>query len=112
MTTENELKILRHSLGTDWEGNLTWHRNFYDPAGEDISICESLLAKGYMTKEKTPTAFIGNNLFYVTEKGKQFVRENEPVKKVLTRSQERYRKFIRENSCLDFGEWLKKGWYK
>lgn len=110
--TETELKILRHSLGTDWEGNVRWDRNYFDPGGEDLKICESLLAQGYMCKAKTKTAFIGNNLFYVTEAGKQYVREHEPQKKVLTRSQERYRKFLNADSCLDFGEWLKRGWYK
>jgi len=107
---ENELKILRHSLGTDWEGDLTWHRNYFDPGGEDIKICESLLARGLMTKAKT--AFIGNNLYYVTEAGKQFVRENIIQKPKLSRSKERYRKYLQEDSCLDFGEWLKKGRYK
>lgn len=65
-----------------------------------------------MIKAKTKTAFIGNNLFHVTEAGKQFIRDNEVPKKVLSRGQKRYREYLREDSCLNFGEWLKKGWYK
>jgi len=44
----------------------------------------------------------------VTDAGKAVVRLHAPLKKRLTKSQERYRRFLDADSGLRFGEWLKR----
>ena len=43
----------------------------------------------------------------VTEEGKQYVREHSPKPPKLSRSAERYRRWLRSGADMPFGDWLR-----
>ena len=81
------------------------YRNHYCAGPSDEPTCRSLVEMGYMR------VFRPNEPPYyncsVTEAGKEAVRRESPPPPRLTRSQRRYRKFLKADTGRNFGEWLK-----
>lgn len=106
MTTE-QLQILQHALGLDEYGQGTMYRNHFCAGSDDEPICRELVAMGYMrvfAPNESPLPYYN---CMVTEAGKVAVLRESPKPPKLTRSQRRYREFLRADSGVSFIEWLK-----
>ena len=106
---DKKLHILQHSLGLDQHGNGSQYRNHFvtGPGSNDFDACRALVSEGLMT-ERAPSELTGGDvLFIVTPKGVDFVALNSPEPPKLTRSQKRYREFLKSDCGYSFGEWLR-----
>ena len=103
--TSKQLEILQHSLGVDQYGQGEMCRNHFCAGGDDEDTCRELVAMGYMT------TFTRSYLPYynctVTDAGKRAMLAESPKSPILTRGQQRYRAYLKADSGLSFGEWLK-----
>jgi hypothetical protein len=103
--TPEQLHILQHALGLDQYGQGTMYRNHYVGGERE---CRPLVAMGYMIERPASELTGGAPLFHVTEAGKTAVREQSPKPPKLTRSQKRYREYLKVADLFDgFGQWLK-----
>ena len=111
--SQKQLNILRHAIGYDDAGNDRWHgaaedarRNHFvtGPGSTDFPDCAALVAKGFMTDQGPHPVAGGDHCFSVTTEGRQCVALHQPKPRKLTRSQERYRRFLRVGDC--FGSFL------
>jgi hypothetical protein len=103
--TPAQLHTLQHALGVDQYGQGEMFRNHY-VGGE--TECRPLVALSFMTEHR-PSELTGGDLWFrVTDAGKHAVRDLSPAPPKLTRSQRRYREFLKEDSGLTFGEWMKR----
>ncbi|EQM87204.1 hypothetical protein L681_20810 [Stenotrophomonas maltophilia MF89] len=106
-----ELHILRHALGVG-DGVLERsYRNHFvtGEGGADHQHCMALVARGYMVQRAGNAITGGDDLFTVNEAGRAAVQEHTPPLPKLTRSQQRYQQFLRYDSGVTFGEYLR-GW--
>lgn len=106
---DKKLHILQHSLGLDQYGQGRQYRDHFvtGPGSKDYDNCRELVDEGLM-KEYPPSQLTGgDSLFRVTPKGIDFVAINSPAPPKLTRSQKRYRKWLKSDCGRCFGEWLK-----
>lgn len=103
------LHILRHSLGLDDKGRGCAYRNHFatGPDGDDFKLCQELVSLGYMKDRGTQCMWGGMHAFAVTEEGYKAEEQFRPVEK-LTRSQRRYRSWLKADCGMSFGEWLKR----
>lgn len=71
----NDLDILRHSLGLNQNGNGRSYRNYFvtGPGSDDYAICMSLVERGLMTRSKGNAITGGDDVFRVTEAGRAYV---------------------------------------
>lgn len=104
--TKEQLHILQHSLGLDDFGKDRYYkdgreyygfmpnRNHFCAGGKDADTCREMVALGWMTQHVTTEVFRDYNCS-VTEAGKDVVRQQSPKPPNLTRSQERYRRYLR-----------------
>jgi hypothetical protein len=70
-----KLSLLAHALGGYIEDQ--WYRNFFDAdeKHKDYPTLEALCDDGLMTRRDPPVFCMGSGILYiVTEKGKQFLR--------------------------------------
>ncbi|WP_313178937.1 hypothetical protein [Stenotrophomonas sp.] len=106
-----ELQILRHALGVGDGGLERSYRNHYvtGEGGADHQHCLALVARGYMVQRAGNAITGGDDLFTVTDAGRAEVKERTPPPPKLTRSQQRYQQFLRYDSGVTFGEFLR-GW--
>ena len=104
--TPRQLEILQHALGLDLYGQGEMYRNHFCAGSDDEPVCRELIALGYMQQHRTTEVFPYFNCS-VTEAGKQAVKENSPKPRKLTRSQRRYRDWLRADCGVSFGQWLK-----
>ena len=113
-----QLIILRHAIGYDDNGNdrypnarsMDERRNRFvtDSASADGENCQHLVAQGWMADHGPQNGMGGMNYYTVTAEGENVVRMHKPLKAQLTASQRRYRDYLRADSGLRFGEWLKR----
>lgn len=108
---EAELHILRHALGVGEHGWERSYRNHFvtGPGGADHQHCMALVARGFMVQRAGNAITGGSDLFNVTQAGRAAVQEHTPPRPKLTRSQQRYQQFLRNDSGVTFGEYLR-GW--
>jgi hypothetical protein len=113
---DRELEILRHALGYDSAGNDRYHgaptderRNRFvtGPGSDDWATCQSCVAEQWMVDAGTSPLLGGDHLFQVTDAGRALVLKHKPAQPKLSRSQQRYRRFLRVDCGMRFGEWLK-----
>lgn len=104
--TPEQLQILQHSLGLDQYGQGTMYRNHFCAGGADEAICRELIALGYMVQHRTTEVLPYFNCS-VTDAGKEAVKRESPKPPKLTRSQKRYREFLRADNGMKFSEWLR-----
>lgn len=112
--TKEQLHILQHSLGVDKYGLGRQYRNHYVGGTEE---CRPLVAMGYMVEYAPREMFGGEPCFVVTDAGKKAMCEESPKPDKKTKSQMRYREYLRAADALNctFGEFLKiqsTRWYK
>lgn len=104
--TLRQLEILQHSLGVDQYGQGRMYRNHFCAGGSDETTCQELVQMGYMR------TFTRSYLPYynctVTDEGKAAMLDQSPKAPKLTRSQERYRRYLRADTGESFREWLKR----
>lgn len=107
-----DLHILQHSLGIDQFGQGRQYRNHFctGPESTDWDACNAMVGDGLMIRRDGSALTGSDYLFHVTDAGKAFVAENSPAPPKLTRSQDRYRRYLDADSSLKFGEWLKTKW--
>lgn len=101
--TPAQLHTLQHALGVDQYGQGNMFRNHYVGGEND---CRPLVALGMMTEHPASELTGGDPWFRVTDTGKHAVRDLSPVPPKLTRSQQRYRRFLSADSGMTFREWL------
>lgn len=103
--TDNELHILRHSLGIDDAGNWKIYRNRYvsDPDND----LKQLVAIGLLHDHGAMEVYGSMHAYSVTEAGRAVVIESMPRPERLTRSQRRYRDYLTSDCGLSFSEYLK-----
>lgn len=108
---EAELHILRHALGVGERGRERSYRNHFvtGEGGADHRHCMALVARGFMVRRAGNEITGGSDLFNVTQAGRAAVQEHTPPQPKLTRSQERYREYLRHDGDVTFGEYLR-GW--
>lgn len=100
------LHILQHSLGVDQYGQGRQYRNHYCGDGDQ---CRKLVDLGYMIEHRASELSGGDPVFTVTSAGKDAVVLESPAPPVvpkLTRSQRRYREFLRADYGGSFAEFL------
>jgi hypothetical protein len=83
------------------------YRNHFCAGASDEPTCRELVGMGYMQEHATTQVFPYYNCS-VTELGKEAMLRESPKPPKLTRGQRRYREFLRADSGLTFGEWLKR----
>jgi hypothetical protein len=105
--TRELLHILQHTLGVDQYGRGRQYRNHFCAGGDDVALCEELSALGFMRRHATNEIFPGDN-FSVTEAGRKAMVESSPEPPKLTRSQQRYHRFLNWADAYDgtFREFL------
>ncbi len=121
--TARQLEILQHALGLNKHGRcaahrdpricrdsfsdtLPGHRNRFCAGPGDEPNCRELVALGFMVQHETTTWLPYFNCS-VTELGRKAVRDTSPAPPKITRSQERYQRFLDADCGATFGEWLR-----
>ena len=109
---DKKLSILQHSLGLNEYGQGEQYRNYFVTGGgsNDHPVCKELVRMGLMyVRQSSKILTGGDDCFSVTAEGIQYVMQNSPKpapEKKLTRSQKRYRSFMKADCGLSFGEWM------
>jgi hypothetical protein len=120
--TAEQLHILQHSLGCDQygraqhryhdegDGRMGYYRNHYvsDPT-DDL---RQLVLVGLMKDHGPQKLAAGMRCFSVTIHGVKAMIDHSPRPPRLTRSQQRYQRFLDADCGIPFGEWLKTKWAK
>lgn len=106
--TKEELSILFHTLGLNYEPDPFRNHFIASKEHSDYKTLESLIEKGLMGYSQKPSFCPDHDiLYYVTQKGKDIAitaKENSIPK--LTRSQQRYQDYLHSEVCETFAEWL------
>ena len=103
------LHILQHTLGLNEYCEGRQYRNHFVAGGDDVRKCRELVSLGHMVERKDNGLTGGSPWFSVTQQGIDFVATNSPARPPepkLTRSQKRYREYLRADSGLSFAEWI------
>lgn len=103
-----QLHILQHALGLDKYGQGEMYRNHFCAGEGDEPLCRQLVDMGYMYVFRPNASPYPYYNCAVTEAGKQAVREQSPKPPKLTRSQQRYRRFLRSGMGMSFREWIRR----
>jgi len=74
--SDAQVHILRHSLGVPEGGGEDMYRNHFctGEGSTDWPDCMALTARGYMTRRAGNPITGGDDVFFVSEKGKETVR--------------------------------------
>lgn len=102
-----DLGALQHSLGVDRFGRGEQYRNHFC-SGEGCDGYDDLVEMvelGLMTRRESKYLG-GNSMFYVTDAGRAYVAEHSPAPPKLSRSQQRYQRYLDADSNLTFRAWL------
>ena len=108
--TARQLEIIQHALGVDKFGRIPkgfddYTRNHFCAGERDRPDCEALVMWGFA--ETFERAYLPYYNIRITELGQAAMRQESPAPPKLTRSQERYQRFLDADSGMKFGEWLK-----
>lgn len=100
------LSIMRHTIGADQYGHIQHDRNYFitGEGGRDWLACVDLVSAGYMTSRKGNAATGGDDIFFATKAGREFVqinREPMPEAPKLTRAQRRYEHYRNVGDCYE-----------
>ncbi len=97
----NLLHILQHALGLDQHGQGTQFRNHFVAGGKDLEVCREAVAQGFMTEHAATCISGGQPWFSVTKAGVSHVASTSPSPPKLSRSQQRYRRFLQYRDGFD-----------
>ncbi len=112
---EDGLHILQHSIGADQYGRIVrggGRNHFCTGEGRDHSICMDLVRRGLMRRHAGSAISGGDDIFHVTPAGFVYVTEKSPAPPKLSRAQQRYEQWLREDCNMSFGDWLRCGGWK
>lgn len=100
------LAILQHTIGADRYGLRSPHstRNHFVAGGDNIARCRELVALGFMREREDNGLTGGSPWFSATRAGIEAVSTESPAPPKLTRSQLRYREYVKVADC--FGSFL------
>lgn len=103
--SKEQLDIMTHALGYNYTPRRV--RNWFgvDPGNADHANILELVKAGLMVDHGDVT-FSTSRSYAVTEAGHELVRASLPKPKPITRGEERYQRYLREDSGLSFREWL------
>lgn len=109
MMTPEQIQILQHSLGADEYGRGTrWRNHFCTGEGsDDHPHCMALVEQGFMTRRAAVKLYGGDDLFHVTDAGITAMMIASPAPPKLSRSKQRYQRFLDLDCSMSFGEFLK-----
>jgi hypothetical protein len=109
--TKAQLHYMQHAFGLDDYGQGSWYRNHFvsGPGCDNWEALCQLVELGMMVRHEPRPLFGGDDsyCFVVTEEGKRYVREHSPAPPRLSRSAERYRRWLRSGADMPFGDWLR-----
>lgn len=103
-----QLHILQHSLGIDQYGRGQMARDHF-VTGEgslDHADCMALVERGDMRRWPAIDLYGGDDLFRVTQQGRETVMAESPAPPKISRSKQRYLDYLNADSGLTFFEWL------
>lgn len=104
--SSEQLGILQHALGLNVYGQGEIYRKHFCAGGRDIEICDSLVGIGAMVR-KDPSALTGGDtMFLVTARGIAIARMKSEKPPKLTKSQRRYKAYLRSETDERFIDWL------
>lgn len=106
MLTPEQLQILQHALGVDKFGRGPMYRNHFCAGAGDEPICRELVQLGLM--ETFERKWLPYYNCTVTEAGKRAMLRNSPKPPKLSRSEKRYREWLRVGDLISFGDWLRR----
>jgi hypothetical protein len=98
------LEILQHALGVDQYGRGEMYRNHFCAGGGDETICRELVEMGYM--ETFERSYLPYYNCTVTDAGKAAMLAESPKPPKLTRSQQRYRRYLKADTGFSFREYM------
>lgn len=103
--SREQLDIMTHALGYNYTPRRV--RNWFgvDPGSTDHANILDLVKAGLMVDHGDVT-FSASRSYAVTEAGHELVCASLPKPKPLTRGEERYQRYLREDSGQTFREWL------
>jgi hypothetical protein len=106
--TPRQLEILQHAVGADQYGKRKQFdgRNFFCAGAADVPDCRSLVELGYMQQHKRTELYPYFNCS-VTGDGINAMLRESPAPPKLTRSQQRYRRFLDADSGMSFRDWMR-----
>ena len=103
------LQILRHALGVGDDGREPGYRNYF-VTGQGSSghkLCTELVRLDLMTRRTGNAITSYDDLFYVTDAGREAARPGPGPSKKLTSSQRRYGAWLDADSGVPFGKWIR-----
>ena len=103
MSTDQKLHILQHSLGLDKYGQGDSYRNHFatSEGSKDHQACNELVESGLMDVRRNIEVYGGMDLFYVTDRGKEYVATNSLKPPKISKSKARYRRFLEYGDSFD-----------
>jgi hypothetical protein len=109
--TPAQLHVLQHALGVDQYGQGGMYRNHFCAGGADETLCRELVALGYMKTwpHADERGEVPGYPYYncsVTEEGKAAMLRESPAAPKLTRSQRRYRAYLKADTGFSFREFM------
>lgn len=106
-----DLALIQHALGVDEYGQGRQYRNHFvaTEGSLDYDLCRSHVVAGRMRDHGTGSLYGGltSHCFTVTNAGRAWMIAQSPAPPRQTRGKVRYQQFLRSDSGLTFGEWLK-----
>ncbi len=108
MAAETILAVLQHALGVDQFGRGHQYREHF-VCGEghhSYDACVAAVEQGLMTRREPAMYAANGSLFLVTPAGRSWMTANSPPPPKLTRSQQRYQRFLNADCSMTFREWL------
>lgn len=107
--SETRLSILQHALGLDQYGQGSAYRSHYvsGPGSSEWPLLTEMANEGMLANFGSSEMYGGDYCFAVTDRGREYVRDNSPKPPKMTRSQRRYQDFLDSDSGVPFGEWIR-----
>lgn len=105
VTDQQKLELLRHTIG--WGGNANRNHFVAGDGSTNCDTCRALVAEGRMVEHQASDLTGGDPLFVATQAGRDWAAANPPPKARLKPGQKRYNDYLKSDSNLGFGDWLK-----
>lgn len=99
-----QLDLIEHATGRNYTPKRD--RNWLLVDGKDRDLCREMCVAGLMIEGETVDMFDGETHFTVTSAGVTAYLRQRPEKRI-SRGRQRYLSWLREDSGLRFGDWLK-----
>lgn len=99
-----QLDLIEHATGRNYTPKRD--RNWLLVDGKDRDLCREMVRLGFMVESCTVEWCAGETHFTVTPLGVRAYLRQRPEKRI-SRGRQRYLSWLREDSGLRFGDWLK-----